>query len=407
MRIGYLTGAYARASDSFIRGEVIALRELGHTVTTYSVRRASSVERITDEIRREDAATLYILEQARATLLRATFGEALRRPRRFARALQLTGRLRAPGIRGALLPVAYLIEACWLAERLREHRIEHLHDHIAEGSAAVAMLAAELCGIPFSFTVHGPGEFDRAPAIRLDVKVRQAAFVAAITDFARSQILRWSDPEDWHKVRVVRCGVAPQFIAPHDVVPEEEHRLVFVGRLDPVKGVALLIEAVIELLPKWPDLRLVLVGDGPGRRQLEDELRHRDATEHFEVRGWAGADAVRDEIVRARALVLPSFAEGLPVVLMEAMALGRPVVATAVGGVSELVDPGVNGWLIAPGSVDALTTALDAVLEAEPDVLSRMGQAAAQAVRDRHDRTREARRLAGLFAAALSPGEDP
>lgn len=398
MRIAYLTSVYARASDSFVRGEVLALRELGHRVDTFSIRRPPVEELVSEEIRREHDSTEYLLAEGLPKMASALLGWSLRAPGRLARCLALCGRLGNPGLRGRLVPFAYLLEAGLLARRLRRLEIEHLHDHIAEGSASVALLASVLSGTPFSFTVHGPEEFERAASLALEEKTRAARFVVAITEFARSQVCRWIDPGLWSKVHVVHCGVDPRFLeAP--IEPPGDDRLVTVARLVPQKGLDVLVEALAEVRRRGAGLDLVVIGDGPMRPALARRIAELHLEEAVSLRGWLGVDEVAAEVELAKALVLPSFAEGLPIVLMEAMARGRPVVATRVGGIAELVEPGVNGWLVAPGSVEQLTAALDALASAGKEQTARMGREGAAAVAREHDRLEEARKLAALMGA--------
>jgi glycosyltransferase involved in cell wall biosynthesis len=395
VRLAYLTNVYARASDSFVRAEVRELRALGHAVHTFSIRRPDESELVSAEIRSEHDGTDYVLAHGTGRLLAATTRQAARGPAAFLRAARLAARIGTPGVRGRLWPFAYLVEAAYLAERLEQLGVEHLHDHIAEGSAAVAMLASEVSGVPFSVTAHGPGEFDHPESLALGEKIARSAFFVAISDFARSQLLRWARPEDWERVHVVRCGVERRLLdRPLQPVPDEP-RLVSIGRLDVQKGQQLLLEALARL----PGVELTLIGDGPLRQSLEASARRLGVADRVRFAGWLGADDVVAEIERSRALVLASLAEGLPVVLMEALALGRPAVATDVGAVSELVESGETGWLVPASALEPLVDGMGAAARAPAGELERMGAAGAERVRERHDATREARRLAELFEA--------
>jgi glycosyltransferase involved in cell wall biosynthesis len=402
--IAYLTSAYARASDSFIRGEVAQLRALGFTVHTFSIRRPEPYELVGEEIRRERAATEYLLEAGVARLALAWLRTVLRYPRRALAALRLAIRTGTPGLKGRLWPLAYLLEASHLAERLHAKRVEHLHNHIGEGSATVAMLASALAGIPYSLTIHGPGEFDRPTLLALDEKIHRAAFTVAVSDFGRSQLYRWSDPADWPRIHVVHCGLDGTFLDAGVPPLPEAHRLVCVGRLAEQKGPLLLIEAAGRLAAEGLAFELVLIGDGPLRRSIEERVARLGLRGHVRLLGWQGAEAVREEILRARALVLPSFAEGLPVVLMEALALGRPVISTYVAGIPELVTPGVCGWLVPAGSVDALTEAMRDALSAPAHELERLGRAGAARAARHHDGAVEAAKLAALVGRSCKAG---
>jgi glycosyltransferase involved in cell wall biosynthesis len=394
MNIAYLTAVYARVSHSFIRAEVRQLRALGHTVHTFSVREADAGELISDEIRDEHARTDHILKQGLVRLLGCSILEFIRSPRAVVSGLGLATRCGWPGLKGRLWCYAYFVEACYLSRRLRERDVEHLHVHMGDGCATVAMLASALTGIPFSMTVHGL-EFDAAPLLALGEKVRRSRFTVAVSEHGRSQLYRWSAPQDWRKIHVVRCGVLLNGDAPHP--PAREQRIVCVARLSPEKGHLVLLDAVARL-PAEAALEIVLVGDGPSRREIATRIKDLALAPRVRFAGWMSAEAVREEILRCRALVLASFSEGLPLVLMEAFALERPVIATAVGGIPELVEPGVSGWLVPPGSADALGNALQEALATDPEILRSMGRAGAARVRERHDQLKEARRLEALMA---------
>lgn len=399
MRLAYLTSYYGRASDSFLRDEIAALRELGHEVATFSIRRPGPAEVVDESIRREQEATDYILPGGAGRLLAASARMAARRPGRWLAAKALAWRLGTPGWKGRLWPWAYLMEAAYLAGRIEALGIEHLHNHIGEGSAAVAMLAAHLSGVPFSLTIHGPGEFDIPTLLRLDEKIGRAKFAVAVSEYGRSQLYRWSRPGDWPRIHIVRCGVNPAFLDRGPVPIADAPRLVFVGRLAEQKGPLVLVEAAARLAREGLAFELVLVGDGPMRGLIEEWVAREGLGDRVRLAGWMGGEGVRAEIAAARALVLPSFAEGLPVVLMEALALGRPAISTYVAGIPELVEPGVCGWLVPAGAVGPLADAMRAALAMPAGQLAALGRAGAARVAARHDVRKEAARLAALFAA--------
>jgi glycosyltransferase involved in cell wall biosynthesis len=396
--IAYLTSAYARASDSFIRGEVAQLRALGHAVYTFSVRKSPPSELVSDDIRREQANTEFLLEKRNpARLPLAATRTMLRSPRKFFSAARLALKCAPPGMRAKVWALAYLAEASLLAERLKAKGVRHLHNHIGENSATVAMLASVLSGVPYSLTIHGPGEFDQPTLLALDEKIGRAKFAVGVSEYGRSQLLRWSRFEDWPKVHVVHCGVDNGFLShPTTSVPDAP-RLVCVGRLAEQKGQLVLVEAAAQLAREGVPFELVLVGDGPMRAEIERLIERHSLRDRVTIAGWLGSDAVRQELLRARAMVLPSFAEGLPVVIMEALALNRPVISTYVAGIPELVRDGVSGWLVPAGSVPALVEAMRRAVTAPPEELERMGRSGRAMVAERHDARTEAGKLAGLI----------
>src|SRR5439155_26884638 len=210
--------------------------------------------------------------------------------------------------------------------------------------------------------VHGPEEFDHPEALALDEKIEHAAFVVAVSSFGRSQLYRWCPPAQWGKIRVVHCGVDASFLGGDPVPVPDVPRVVCVGRLAEQKGQILLLRALAVLAAEGITCELVLAGDGPLRPAIEAETARLRLAGCVRITGWLDGAAVRREIESARGLVLPSFAEGLPVVLMEALALGRPVVSTFVAGIPELVRDGVHGWLVPAGDVDALAGAVGELL---------------------------------------------
>lgn len=401
MRIAYLVNQYPRTSHSFIRREIQALEAQGVEVLRYSLRppnEALATEADQLELKR----TRAVLGAGVVAHAAAVLAVAARRPLVFGRAAALATRLGARSERGLLRHAAYLAEACVLEGWLRKARVDHVHAHFGTNSAAVALLCRALGGPSYSFTVHGPEEFDKPEFLGLGEKVRHAAFVVTISSFGRSQLFRWTRHEDWPKLEVVRCGLdADHLQAPATPVPETR-RLVCVARLSEQKGHLLLVEAAARLVEEGVEFELLLAGDGPMRPEIEGAIARRGLRERVRLAGLMGAEQVREAIIGSRALVLPSFAEGLPVVVMEALALGRPVVTTAIAGIPELVQSGVTGWLVPAGSVDALARAMREALEAPVQRLGEMGRAGAVLVAREHDAAREAAKLTDLFHAATA-----
>lgn len=397
-RIAYLINQYPKGSHTFIRREIQGLEAQGVAVERFSIR--SMEGRLVDAADFEERERTHVLlEAGLAGLLAATLACALTRPLAFARTLALAARVGWRSERGLAVHAVYLMEACLLLRALRARGVEHLHAHFGTNPAAVAMLCRSLGGPPFSFTAHGPEEFDKPDLLALTEKIDRAEFVVGVSSFGRSQLFRRCAPERWRKVRVVHCGVDASFLeAPH-VPPPEAARLVCVGRLCEQKGQLLLVEAAARLAREGRAFKLVLVGDGELRARIEDRLAREGLEEQVEITGWASGERVREELLAARAMVLPSFAEGLPVVIMEALALGRPVLSTYVAGIPELVTPDC-GWLIPAGSVDALVDAMREVLLASPAKLDEMGRVGRERVRARHDADRSASRLVDLFRAS-------
>jgi glycosyltransferase involved in cell wall biosynthesis len=396
LRLAYLITQYPKVSHTFIRREIRELERRGHAVLRLAIRPADSAL-VDPEDLRESSRTLHCVTQPLATLARAQFRVAARHPRGYWRALRMAVRMGRRSERGLAAHLAYVVEAAFLLERLCEHRVEHVHVHFGRNAAAVARLIRCMGGPSYSFTVHGPDEFDAPRSLRLGDKQADASFVIAISDYCSAQLRRWSRPEDWPRIHVVRCGVGENFFSRARPVDGRSRTFVCVGRLCPQKGQLLLIEAVARLKREGLALDLVLAGDGEMRGEIERRLRDLDVADRVKITGWIPETVVVDQVLAARALVLPSFAEGLPVVIMEAMALGRPVISTFVAGIPELVRPGETGWLVPAGNAEALADALRQALAATAGELQAMGLAARARVRAAHDIVTEAGRLESLL----------
>lgn len=406
MRIAYLTGEYPRATDTFIQREVAALRALGIEVETCSIRRTGAEHLVGEEQRAEAARTFHVLP-AVANPLKMALAElsALRHPGRYLRALALAWRTAPRGVKGRLYNLIYFAEAVVLAHHLRRRRVAHLHNHIAKSSCTVAMLASEISGIPYSFTLHGPDIFFAPEHWRLDEKIARARFVACISEFCRSQAMLWSAQRHWGKLRIVHCGVEPERYRAGE---RDGTQLMFVGRLSAVKGVPVLLEAFAQARAARPDLQLTLVGDGPDRAALEAEAAGRGLTEAVSFTGYRSQAEVAGMLAQHDVLVLPSFAEGVPVVLMEAAAAAMPVIATAVGGVGELVRHDDTGLMVPPGDSAALSAAILRLM-GDAEARARMGAAGRALVEEEFTAPVEAARLARLLRAGadLPEGKRP
>ncbi len=396
MKIAYLVHYYPKVSHSFVRREIAALETMGISIARFSIRSCAS-ELVDPADISEFKKTKIILDTPKIQLLISLLRVAVSRPVRFLSSLSLTCKIGWGSDRGLLRNLMYLAEACLLLEWVQNLKISHLHAHFGINPAAVAMLCHVLGGPTYSFTVHGPKEFDSATSLALSEKIERAAFVVAISSFGRSQLYRWCDRAYWSKIHVVHCGLDEMFLnAPYQPIPDRP-QLVCVGRLCEQKGQLLLVEAAGRLAAEGLDFKLVLVGDGPLRNEIEALTAQLGITDKIEITGWASNSEVRAHILASRAMVLPSFAEGLPLVIMEALALGRPVISTYVAGIPELVEPGVCGWLVSAGSVEALTSEMRTALQLPVGELEQMGKVGIRRVTSYHNVKQEALKLATLF----------
>ncbi len=396
MKIAYLINQYPKISHSFIRREILALEALGLPITRFSIR--SCQEPLIDKADQEELEkTNVILDVGILGLLISLIKVALIRPRRWLEAFKLTFKLGWNSERGLLLHFAYLAEACVLLDRFSKLNISHFHAHFGTNSTMVVLLNYVLGGATYSFTIHGPKEFEKVEAIALPEKIKRASFVVGISSYCRSQLYRWCDYSEWNKIKVIHCGLDQSFFS-HPWQPiTKEPLLVCVGRLCEQKGQLLLVEAASKLIALGYTFRLVLVGDGELREPIEEAIKLAKLENTIEIAGWATQAQVKQQILDSRAMILPSFAEGLPVVLMESLALGRPVISTYVAGIPELVIPGESGWLVPAGSVEALVTAMKTVLETPISQLEAMGKNGANYVKKNHNVLTEANKLIQFF----------
>jgi glycosyltransferase involved in cell wall biosynthesis len=390
--VAYLVNTYPQPSHSFIRREIRALERRGVRVHRFALRSARAMLVDPADLA-EDDATEHILQAGPAALAADLVALAVSAPARTAAALRLA--LACGARAGARLRhLVYLAEAARIARRCRALGVTHLHAHFGTNSATVAMLARALGGPRYSVTVHGPEEFDAPAALALDTKIARADFAVAISAHGRSQLCRLVPPADWHRLVVVPCGIERAAFPAALPMPEGPLHLVAIGRFAPQKGFPVLIEALAAV----PGVTLTLVGDGPMRPALEAAAAPLGGRVRFA--GWQDEAGVRAALAAAHALALPSFAEGLPVVAMEAMAAGRPVIGTWIAGIPELVRDGETGWLVPPADPDALAAAIAAAAATPRGRLAAMGAAARDRALARHDVDAAAALLAARFAGS-------
>lgn len=405
MKIAYVVNTYPRPSHSFIRREILALERRGVEVLRIAMRgdRAALVD--PGDIAEHDR-TEHVLRLGPLALLRAVLA-ALADPGRAAAALRLAWRC-GGAARARLVHLVYLAEAAHVRRRCRDEGVAHVHAHFGTNSATVAMLCHALGGPPWSFTTHGPEEFDAPRALSLGLKVEASRFAVAISAFGRSQLCRWAKATAWPRIVVVPCGIEPAAFADPPPLPPRDGplRLVAVGRLSEQKGQLLLVEALARALRDGADLHLTLVGDGELRAPIEAAIARAGIADRVTLTGWVDEARVRAELAAAQVMVMPSFAEGLPMVIMEAMAARRPVIATWVAGIPELVRDGDTGRLVPAGDAPALAAAMAEMAALPADRLAEMGARGRDRALARHDIDRSAALLHRLFQDG-PPDEDP
>jgi glycosyltransferase involved in cell wall biosynthesis len=396
--VAYLVNYYPKTSHRFIWREITSLEDCGVRVERFATR--PSADTVPDpEYQLEFARTRVLLSQGAPRLLASVAWAAATRPQLFLQAARTAIGAGWRSDRGLIAHLAYLAEAALLLRWLVRRPVDHLHAHFATNTASIAMLCRMLGGPPYSFTAHGPDDFDRAHLLGLEQKIARAKVVFSVSSFGRSQLLRWCSHPHWSKVHVMPPGVDATFLLAPTPIPAAP-RFVCVGRLHEQKGQLLLIEAVGQLKAEGVRCELVLIGDGPMRSEIEHRIHDLQLQDCITLSGAASTAAMIGIIQSSRALVLPSFAENLPSVIMEVFALARPVIATYVGGIPELVEPGISGWLVPAGNLDALVDAMRQVLAAPVSRLEEMGLHGAQRVRSENRFEMTASRLLAKFRNA-------
>ncbi len=399
MNLAYLTNQYPKISHSFIRREICALETQGVAITRFSIRRAR--EDFPDPAdQRELARTEFLLERGARALSWNTWRIATTRPCAFAKAWRATLKMGWRSQRGLARHFIYLAEACLLRALCVARGITHLHVHHATNPATVALLCHTLGGPAYSLTIHGPEEFQHAPGLALNEKIERAAFVVAVSEWGRRQLLPWCEDTHHEKIHLVRNGVDELFSATMPRAIQNTPRFLWIGRLEEQKDPLLLARAVRYLRAQNISCVVAMVGDGPLRGVLEKEIVRHDLQEMILIKGWASRAQILDELRGARALILSSCAENVPSVILEALLQTRPVISTDVGGVSEMLPDGEAGWLVPPHSPEDLARAMLRVLETEVTELERLGRAGRRFVLENFDAARQATQLRMLFCDA-------
>jgi glycosyltransferase involved in cell wall biosynthesis len=333
-------------------------------------------------------------------LLKAHLRALLRHPLRYLATLFFALRMAGVDPGKMAFGLFYFVEAVVVGEWMRAAGLRHLHVHFATPASTVGLIASRLGGCGLSITVHGPDEFYDVSRYQLAAKIQGAAFLCAIGNFARSQLMKLSPVEQWDKFEVTPLGVDPAAFTRQHRDHDAPFEILCVGRLVPAKGQHVLLAAVRELADRGREVALRFVGDGPDRRSLEDNARALGLQSLVHFEGSVNQDRIRDFYNRADAFVLPSFAEGIPVVLMEAMAMQVPCITTRITGIPELIRDGVDGLLVVPSDEQELADAIERLI-VDPKLRCTLGCAGRKRVMERYDLDTNTRRLAEVFRRRL------
>jgi colanic acid/amylovoran biosynthesis glycosyltransferase len=397
MHVAYLVNQYPKVSHTFVRREIMALERQGVTVSRFALR-GWDAEVVDDGDKAEQTKTTYTLKDGLGPLMGSFLRRAVRQPGAVWGAVKAALGMAKNGLRPWPYHLVYVAHACRIMDELDTSPVTHLHAHFGTNSAEIAALVKLLGGPSYSFTIHGMDEADNAKRLGFDHKVGHAKFVVAISAYTRSQLLRHITPSDWHKIKVVHCGLPARAFADAETPLPKTPVFLCIGRLSGEKGHLILLDAFAEVLKKKSKARLVLAGDGDLREVIEEKIATLGIGNAVRITGWISSDQVRDEIVTCNVLVQPSFIEGLPVVIMEAMAQRRPVISTYVAGIPELVRPGESGWLVPAGNIDDLAAAMVESMATPTAKMRTLGRNAATRAQARHNIDTEAAKLKALLA---------
>jgi len=400
MQIAYITGEYPRATDTFIQREVFALRDRGVDVHTFSIRRTGDEHIVGPEQQSERDRTFYVLPISSLALVITHLGLLFQLPKHYLKALKLAWSTRQPGLSGIIYQLFYFAEAGIVAKQMRVRKLSHIHNHAPDSSGTVTMLAAEMGNFTFSVTLHGPYIFFSPERWHLEEKLKRSLFISCISHFARSQGMLFTPVDVWKRMHIVHCGVTPALfnLVSHTGIG---CKLLYVGRLAATKGLPILLESLVVLKKTFPDLVLTVVGDGSDKILLQNMVEELKLQQAVEFVGYQSQTKVREYIQHTDIFVLPSFAEGIPVVLMEAMAAGVPVVSTRIAGISELVEHGVSGYLVPPGDVTSLASAITTLL-VNDQLRTAFGVAGRTAVEKNFNLEKEAKHLHSVLTSVLT-----
>lgn len=398
-RLAYLISRYPSISHTFILREVVELRKLGFEIAVASINQPDRpADRLAAEEREEAKNTWYVKAQGAAEAVKACARVLVSRPGSLLEGFSFAGRLAGGDPRRLLKCGAYLAEALLLGSWMERQNLRHLHVHFATPASTVALILTRMYPFTLSITVHGPDEFYDVPGYYLAEKIEAALFLCAIGQYARSQLMKLSQPIEWPKIEVTPLGVDPSLFAPAPFRESfDEFEVLCVGRLVPAKGQHVLVRAITRMRSQGRRIRLRLVGDGPDRASLERAA----AAGAVIFEGAVNQDRIRSLYSQAHAFALASFAEGIPVVLMEAMAMEIPCVTTWITGIPELIRDGVDGLLVAPSDEDDLAAAIGRLMD-DTALRARLGKAGRQRVIEKYNLRPNVARLAEVFRKHLA-----
>jgi len=399
IRLAYLVSQYPAVNHTYILTEVRALRKLGFEVQVVSIRASDRPpENLSEEELDEQRETYTVLKAGIVTIFAAHVLTMLRRPLAYLRGLFEVSRL-SRGFREALANLIYFGESVVVGHRMCYLNVNHVHSHY---TSTVALFIARVFPITFSATIHGPDEFNDVIGFHVAKKVARARFLCAISSYALSQLMKASEPRHFSKLEMNPLGIdCGKFLPREHRSNPSRFEVLCVGRLAPAKAQHLLIKAIDRLVREGrQSVHLRLVGDGPDWVLLQNLVSARGLEHHVTLEGACNHDRVLSFYQQTDLFVLASFAEGVPVVLMEAMAMEIPCVATWITGIPELIRHGEDGWLVPPADEAQLSAAIARLMD-DAELRKKLGRSARLRVQEKYDLERNVERLAEIYRKRL------
>ncbi len=391
MRLAYLVSQYPAISHTFIQREIEFLRTLGMEIKVASINEADG----------DDRETFYVKKQGIFKALWALLKRSLTAPISISRAIFWVLWLGGLDLKRLLYQGFYFAEALLVGEWMKKNGLKHLHVHFANPSSNVALLVSKLFPVTYSITLHGPDEFFDVTQQRLREKLEEALFLVAISRFAKSQVMRLLPPDQWDKIELAYLGVdLLRYRRLRPLVQKAALQILSVGRLTPNKGQRILLQGFKLYLQQGGEATLHLVGDGPDRRALQQEVENLALQKQIIFHGALNQDQTLEIYAKSHIFVTASLAEGLPVVLMEAMAMEIPCIATAINGIPEIIENKTEGFLVMPGDTEGIAEALQS-LSQDPLLFQKMGQAGRKRIIEQFDLRKNTTLLSQIFYKRL------
>lgn len=389
--IAYLISQYPAVSHTFIQREIETLTQEEFQIHIASINQSDSTS--------EGSAqnVYYVKSQGFLKSIFALFSCLIFHPILFFKALFTSFQMAGLDLKRLLYHLFYLGEAALVAEWMGQLGSKHLHVHFANPASTVALLVTKLRPYTFSITIHGPDEFYDIVNNNLPRKFREAQFLCCIGFYARSQIMRLLPPEEWSKIEITPMGIdANQYLPPLDRSSESTFTISCVGRLHVNKGQLILLEAIANLVKEGIDCKIHLIGDGADKITLSKRVDELNLRNFVSFEGPLKPKFVKEFLTKTDLFILPSFAEGIPVSLMEAMSMEIPCISTSINGIPELIQDGVNGVLVSPSDVVGLANKIRQLYE-DPHFRRRLGENGRKTILEKWQLTTNVRKIAEVF----------